>query len=255
MVGFQTLAHRTKLVSYGHRFYKVNQSLAIYSAGSVTSLLATTLRISSVVDFGCAYGAWLNAWKRAGVADVCGLDLESVDQKSLLINRDEFIPVDLSQSVDLGRVFGLAQSLEVAEHLPASAADTFIDNLVRHANLIFFSAAPPGQGGINHINEQPYSYWRDRFAARGFNAFDFVRPLIAQDRRIQPWYRYNTFLYVHEDHISELPETLDRCRLDHRKPVPDISPLPYRLRKLLVRSLPFGVRQTLAQWRRRYHAI
>ncbi|MDP6884692.1 MAG: hypothetical protein QF830_11185, partial [Rhodospirillales bacterium] len=43
-------------------------------------------------------------------------------------------------------------SLEVAEHLPPDAAETFVATLVAHGRLVLFSAAPPGQGGLNHVN-------------------------------------------------------------------------------------------------------
>jgi 2-polyprenyl-3-methyl-5-hydroxy-6-metoxy-1,4-benzoquinol methylase len=60
----------------------------------------------------------------------------------------------LDSPLDLGRAFDLVISLEVAEHLPESAADAFIDSLVRHGDVILFSAAIPFQGGHRHINEQ-----------------------------------------------------------------------------------------------------
>ncbi|KAK7461566.1 hypothetical protein BaRGS_00038683 [Batillaria attramentaria] len=45
--------------------------------------------------------------------------------------------------------------LEVAEHIPHKYQDVFLDNIARHARSgIIMSWAPPGQGGLNHINEQ-----------------------------------------------------------------------------------------------------
>ena len=48
----------------------------------------------------------------------------------------------------------------------ASAAG-FVDNLVRHGDVILFSAAVPHQGGEHHVNEQPPEYWRELFARPG----------------------------------------------------------------------------------------
>ena len=62
---------------------------------------------------------------------------------------------NLANPVDLGRKFDLVQSLEVGEHLPKSAADTFVETLVKHGDVVLFSAASVGQGGHDHINEQP----------------------------------------------------------------------------------------------------
>ena len=59
---------------------------------------------------------------------------------------------------------------EVAEHLPAKHAKTLIsliDQTTRFRCL--FSAAPVGQGGLDHINEQPPSYWLVPFAAHGLH--------------------------------------------------------------------------------------
>jgi hypothetical protein len=42
------------------------------------------------------------------------------------------------------------------------------------SNRIVFTAAPPGQGGTDHVNEQPPSYWIAKFSVRGF-AYDVER--------------------------------------------------------------------------------
>jgi hypothetical protein len=39
--------------------------------------------------------------------------------------------------------------------------------VVALAETIVFTAAPPGQGGTGHLNEQPAEYWISRFARRG----------------------------------------------------------------------------------------
>ena len=67
------------------------------------------------------------------------------------------------------RAFDLAVSMEVAEHLPQTCADRYIDLLARLSPVIVFTAAPPGQGGTAHLNEQPLSYWISKFQERGFS--------------------------------------------------------------------------------------
>ena len=42
------------------------------------------------------------------------------------------------------------------------------DLLTRLAPVILFTAASPGQGGTDHVNEQPPSYWMAKFRERGF---------------------------------------------------------------------------------------
>jgi SAM-dependent methyltransferase len=115
--------------------------------------------VRSVVDFGCGSGVWLAAWQRLVVDDVIGVDGEQA-RSSLKISAERFLAADLRKPIRLGRRFDLAQSLEVAEHLPPQSASVFVETLTTHAPLILFSAAVPGQGGEHHVNEQPPEYWR-----------------------------------------------------------------------------------------------
>ena len=41
---------------------------------------------------------------------------------------------------------------------------------------MLFSAAVPGQGGENHVNEQPLAYWRAIFREHGYSAVDYSAP-------------------------------------------------------------------------------
>jgi hypothetical protein len=101
--------------------------------------------------------------------------------------------------------------------------------------MVLFSAAPPGQGGEGHINERPYEFWRGLFAARGYTAFDCIRPAIAGRLKLPYWYRFNTLLYVHGR--NKIPFAIPGC-LPAAEPVPDVSPPLFRLRKTVFRLLP-----------------
>ena len=46
---------------------------------------------------------------------------------------------------------------------------------MRRFRSICFSAAVPGQGGYQHINEQFQDYWIEKFRARGYTAYDMLR--------------------------------------------------------------------------------
>jgi hypothetical protein len=217
------------------------------SAAAVIAVLRRDFAIDSVADFGCAWGTWLACWRQSGVDEVLGVDGDYVGTERLEIPADAFQVRDLATPIDLGRRFSLVQSLEVAEHLPSAAAATFVESLTRHADLVLFSASPPGQGGENHLNEQPYEYWRDLFAARGFAMLDCIRPAILEDRSVRYWYRYNTFLFVREDVVPRLPERLRPTRIARGAPVPDLSSRLFRLRKAVVRRLPASVQSALCR--------
>ncbi len=233
---------------YGERFFEYTSRSSQNSAQIVISLLMEMLPIRSVADFGCAEGVWLAAWKSAGAREIQGVDGPWVDVARLQISPDEFLSSDLAATVDLGdRLFDLVQSLEVAEHLPASAASAFVENLVRYGKMVLFSASPPGQGGENHINEREYSYWRDLFAKHGYRMFDVVRPKLLSNAGVQAWYRYNAFLYVHENSVDGLPPEILATEIPPGATIPDYSPTLYRLRKFLVRQLPPKVQYWLAR--------
>lgn len=75
---------------------------------------------------------------------------------------------DLREPLDYGRTFDLVLCVEVAEHLPESAADVLCDTIARHVGcLLVFTAARPGQEGAGHVNCQPPVYWERKFEARG----------------------------------------------------------------------------------------
>jgi SAM-dependent methyltransferase len=220
------------------------------SAETIVPIVRSQIEVGSVVDFGCAYGAWLQAWTRSGVRDVFGVDGGWVPRERLLVPEGSFRAGDLAQPIRLGRTFDLVQSLEVGEHLPAEASSTFVENLTAHGDVVLFSAAPPGQGGERHVNERPYGYWRDLFAARGYQLVDSVRPALVQSR-VQPWYKYNMFLFVRAERVAALRPEIRGKSLPSSRPVPDVSPLSYKLRKALVRLLPMPVASAVARLRAR----
>lgn len=242
------------MYEYDEQFYRYINEGSARSARHVLPVLLNTLpaELESVLDVGCGAGAWLSVWKSLGLR-VTGLDGDYVQPGQLLVAQDEFEAADLRREFDLGRRFSLAQSLEVAEHLPASSAPGFVASLCRHADMVLFSAAPPGQGGENHINEQPYDYWRALFHAQGYSPYDVVRPALLQEQAVMPWYRYNTLLYVKDDSPAILLQALELFALPSGQPIPDLSPPAYRLRKQLVRLLPRAASTAVARVKKSLH--
>lgn len=162
--------------------------------------------VRSVVDFGCGLGTWLRAFKEHGSHEILGLDGEWCD-KSLLFNNiaeTEFKTVDLECPVLLNKTYDLVISLEVAEHLSEISADTFVQSLVNAGKVILFSAAIPGQGGYNHINEQYPEYWQKKFLQHGYVFHDVIRDKIWNNPEVEFWYKQNMFIVAHESiHFPE----------------------------------------------------
>jgi SAM-dependent methyltransferase len=190
---------------YTDAYYRALRDGARRSAEVVVPLVLRLTRPRGVLDVGCGRGTWLAVFREHGVEDVCGVDGDYVDREQLDIPRQQFVPWDLTQPLRLGRSFDLAVSLEVAEHLPADCAETFVGSLTALAPLVLFSAAAPFQGGQGHVNEQWPAYWARRFAARGYVPIDCLRRQLWDDERVEWWYAQNILLFAGPGQMEALP--------------------------------------------------
>lgn len=160
---------------YDATFYERQQWSSLQAAKEILPFVLDLVEAKSVADVGCGLGTWLSVAKERGLR-VRGFDGDYVDRRWLKIDADEFVPSDLSKPLSTDETFDLAMSLEVAEHLPESRATSFVRDLCRLAPVVFFSAAQPGQGGTNHVNEQYLDYWIPKFEAEGYELIDCIRP-------------------------------------------------------------------------------
>ena len=165
----------------------------------IVSLVCRALRPGSVVQVGCGSGAFLAAFKASGVNRVLGLD-EAQACPGLAPHEYARSPLQ-GPFPDSGPV-DLVVSLEVGEHISAGASDAFVGHLTQLGPVILFSAAIPGQGGKNHINEQWPAYWAEKFARFDYVLYDVIRPLVWHNRNISVWYRQNMFLVTRSDHVQ-----------------------------------------------------
>lgn len=237
---------KNNLHLYDDRFFDYIDIGAYRSAAVVIAEFNEMLPVRSVLDVGCGRGVWLAEWIRQGVADAHGVEGASIAVSRLAVSRERISKYDISRPFDLERRFDLIVCLEVAEHIPEERADKLLDNLVRHGDQILFSAAVPGQGGANHFNERPLEYWREKFAARGYRCFDPIRRRILEDRKVEPWYRYNTLFYAKEGTVGALPEIIGSTETVTGNPIRELSPLIWRVRNGVLRSLPHQVVTRLA---------
>ena len=232
---------------YSQTYYKSISGPSKAAAEVILPHLDEAIHPRSIVDVGCGAGAWLEVWGRLlGKTDILGIDGSYVDETQLFIPSHQFQACDVSERFELPRAFDLAMALEVAEHLAPAKSEQFVDNLVRLSDRILFSAAPPGQGGRNHVNERPYGYWKELFERRGYRTFDYVRPHALRFPRLEPWFKYNPFLFVRESACSQLPERVRRTHLPVGAPVKDLSPIVWRGRKLILSRMPVSVVSALS---------
>ena len=80
-------------------------------------------------------------------------------------------------------------------------------------------------------------------------AYDCLRPHMARNREIEPWYRYNTVLYVNQAGLAGLPDSVTRHALDEEQVLQNGGDPLWRLRCNVVSHLPRGTVTRIAQIR------
>ena len=154
---------------YDAEYYRKEvEDEAVRSADTIADTLLADFKPGSVVDVGCGTGALLAALRDRGCRGF-GLEYSDAGLECCRARGLDVQKFDLEKgSLAEDRSFDVAISMEVAEHLAATSADRFVALLTRLSDRIVFTAAPPGQGGKDHVNEQPPAYWIQKFRDRGF---------------------------------------------------------------------------------------
>lgn len=200
--------------SYNAKFYRELEATRD-SAREMLPLVFEYIKPASLADIGCGAGHWLAQAIERGVTDVLGVDGEWALKAKLQIPREKFRVHDLTKPLKLERKFDLAISLEVAEHLPVSQAESFVRTLCDAADVVLFSAAIPGQGGRHHVNEQWPAYWARLFAEQGLGCYDVLRPQIWNNEKVLWYYAQNCFLYARPGLLKNCASTAEPLALVH----------------------------------------
>ncbi|MFA7256321.1 MAG: class I SAM-dependent methyltransferase [Kiritimatiellales bacterium] len=159
---------------YSPKYYQTMvEPYARKSVPQMARSIVETFHPASVVDVGCGSGALLVALRKLGVRRLLGLDaaeagLDIARARGLDTRKFDIVSDQLLYSA----CYDVAVSMETAEHLPAAAAEHYVELLCSFAPIVIFTAAHPGQGGIGHLNEQPPEYWKDHFNTHGFQCLE-----------------------------------------------------------------------------------
>jgi hypothetical protein len=134
--------------------------------------LVEVLNINSLVDFGCGLGVFLDGALSTGkIQNLVGYEYCYDNAKKYLSQtiKPYIYYGNVMESINCGK-FDCVLSFEVAEHILTEKSDIFVKNLTESSNkYIVLTAAPPGQGGTGHINEQPKDFWIDKIESVGFS--------------------------------------------------------------------------------------
>jgi len=190
---------------YDDGFYDAQMSGSYRSAKTYAGILSAFFIPDSVADVGCGRGTWLKAFKERGATNLVGFDGEWNAQSNMIEDDITFVQCDLNLPIkmaDNDKKFDLAMSLEVAEHLLPSSAEKFVGSLTNLSDIVLFGAAFTGQGGRNHINERPPTYWAALFSPQAYVPFDIFRAAVWGNDDVEFWYQQNTFLYIRKDSSS-----------------------------------------------------
>jgi len=138
------------------------------SATVMATSIVRDLSPLTAVDVGCGTGLLLLALRRLGVS-ASGLEHSAAAIQICKRRGIDVRELDIETGSTPELVADIAVSTEVAEHLPASCADRFVQLLCELAPTVILTAAEPsGETGTDHVNEQPQQYWIQKFAARGY---------------------------------------------------------------------------------------
>jgi len=139
-----------------------------------------------------------------------------------LTARRSAIRTSLEEPIRFDRRFDLAISVEVMEHLSPERGEGFVRDLCALSDVVLFSGAILGQGGVHHVNERWPSHWAGAFAGHGYGCHDVLRARFRLDDDIRYWYRQNVLLFVARD--SDAERRIGPNRFDDRRPLDLVHP-------------------------------
>lgn len=153
----------------------------------------------SVIDFGCGAGRFLIPfWKQ-------DIEIKGIDASTNAFNTAP-LPDAVLEKQDLrspyysDKTYDISLCIEVLEHIPSEYSDTIVDSITSSASIAIITAAPPGQGGRHHVNEQSRSYWIEKFSNYGFSYSDYDTRKVKNQISIEhlDWLRENLMIFYCE---------------------------------------------------------
>ncbi len=201
---------------YTREYYTKHDTASYQSAKAVLTKLSSYIKPHSVIDLGCGSGTWCRAAAELWEIPVTGIDQHAYYDCHMHIPETQYRQLDIRKELCNYRA-ELTICVEVIEHIDEAYEDIVLDNICSTSDNVLFSGALPFQGGTGHINEKPYSYWVDKFSARGFGLDERLRNGIWHNDAIAIWYRNNIMLLQKNNYRPKLNSPLDIIHPDMLK--------------------------------------
>ena len=170
--------------------------------------------IKSMLDIGCGPAGMVEYANHKGIYSI-GIDGDfALDKKEYVLVHDF-----TTGKINLDKKFDLIYSTEFFEHVDAIHMDNFLC-LFKNAKYAFVSAAPPGQGGHHHVNEQTKDFWIDKLKEYG------LKYLIEDSEEITKTgednlVRKNSMFFINENFdgevVNETPFQIDNSIIEESK--------------------------------------
>ncbi|MDP6339529.1 MAG: class I SAM-dependent methyltransferase [Candidatus Marinimicrobia bacterium] len=181
---------------YDKYFFDHANQLKDNTVSEVASIINLFFDFQTVFDIGCGMGLYINElFKNGKTVTGCDFSKDAIQMASkdfLIFYADVTKPIILNQRFDLVICF------EVAEHIHTKYSNQLVINCTKYSNKVLFTAAPTGQGGVGHINEQPYDFWINLFKKQNFNYDQSLSVNIRkklQEERVVDWLSNNFMVF------------------------------------------------------------
>ncbi|MBD2580577.1 methyltransferase domain-containing protein [Oscillatoria sp. FACHB-1406] len=174
-------SHFTKNAGYDWNYYHGQAASSNFTYTLFAQTLFEQFNPKTVVDVGCGGGGFSKAFLDLSC------DVRSFDYSSDAIAVAQSRGVTSAQQIDITKIDAIPANgdlcicLEVAEHIPETYALHLCKVLSKIAPTLALTAAPPGQGGHLHVNEQPQSYWIEKMESCGM---EYDAGAVAQIRSV-----------------------------------------------------------------------
>lgn len=182
---------------YDKRYNDFLEAASSKSTGPMAATIKRIFKPNSIIDVGCGTGALLAQLKQNGL-ELGGLEYSDAGIARCRERGINVLKFDLEKEETIEGSWDLTVSFEVAEHLPESMADNYVRVISQFSPIVIMSAATIGQGGKDHVNEQPHEYWIAKMQRRSFHYDEETSHQVRvewAEKGVAPWYVNNTMIF------------------------------------------------------------